>query len=207
MPRLLRDSVKFVLAAVLVYILAASAGSLLPNLQAQPVLTLSPGSARVGSDVSVSGTGFLPTDTTCTISSSSAVIASSACVTQGGTLSGSFTVGNVASGDYVIEATGDQGDSAQTVLDVSGGAEIHLSPTTGAPGTDIVVQGSGFLPADTSCSISSPSSPNPILSSACIVQGTVVTGSFMIGNVPAGDYVIQITSNQGDSAQALVEVG
>ena len=183
-----------------------------PNIQAQPVVALSTGTARVGLDISIRGTGFLPTDTSCEFSSpsSTAVVTSSACVTQGGSLWGSFIVGNVVSGAYVIQASGNQGDSAQVILYVSGGAQVELSPAAGAPGVDVSIQGSGFLPTDTTCTISSPSSPNPILpgSGACVIQGgsTIAVGSFMIGNVLPGAYVVQVTGSQGDSAQALLEV-
>ncbi len=120
-------------------------------------------------------------------------------------------MGDVQSGDYLIQATGNFGDFAQTILDISGGAQVQLSLVSGAPGVDVSVQGSGFLPTDTTCNISSPSSPNPILpgTEACVIQGgsTVAIGSFTIGNVPPGDYVIQITGNQGDSAQTVLDVG
>lgn len=214
MKEIPRPFLKLALASLLLFALVISAGSLLlPTIRAQPMLALSTGTARVGSEVSVRGTGFLPTDTSCAFSSpsSAALVTGSACVTRGGSLVGGFTVGNVMPGDYVVQATGNQGDFAQAVLDVSGGAQIQLSPANGAPGIDVSFEGMGFLPTDNTCTIYSPSTPNPILpgSAACVIQsGTgIVTGSFTIGNVLPGDYVVQVTGNQGDSAQALVEVG
>jgi hypothetical protein len=209
-----RVSSKLILALLLVLALPLSASlRAVPKVQAEPVIALSPGTARVGLDISISGTGFLPTDTSCTFSSPSSggLVTSSACVSQGGSLSGSFTVGNVPPGDYVVQASGNVGDSAQALLEISGGAQLALSPAASQPGADVTVQGSGFLPTDTTCTISSPSSPNPILpgSGACVIQsgtGTAI-GSFIVGNVPPGAYVIQLTGNQGDSAQALLEVG
>ena len=185
----------------------------MPSIQAQPVLALSPGSARAGFDISVRGSGFLPTDTGCVFSSpsSSAVVIASACVTRGGTLSGGFIVGNVGPGDYVVQASGNMGDSAQALLDVSGGAQLQLSPASGAPGLDVSILGSGFLPTDNTCTISSPSSPNPVLpgSAACVIRsGTgIAMGGFIIGNVLPGDYVVQVTGSQGDSVQAVLDVG
>jgi hypothetical protein len=212
LPKVVRVTVRFLLVSILLCaLIVSSAGLLLPDGHAQPVLMLSSGSAQVGLEISVSGTGFLPTDTACTFSSPSSgvLVSSSACVAQGGLLSGSFIVGNVPIGAYVVQASGNMGDSAQTILDVSGGAQLQLNPTTGGPGVDVVVQGSGFLPTDTTCSISSPSTPNPILpgSGACVIQNGRAIGSFLIGNVPMGEYVIRLTGNQGDSAQALVDVG
>jgi len=202
------------LASLVLCILVISTGSLLlTDVHAQPMLSLSAETARVGSDISITGTGFLPTDTSCVFSSpsSASLVISSACVTQSGSLSGSFIVGNVMPGNYLVQASGNMGDSAQSLLEVSGGAQIQLTPAGGGPGVDVLVQGLGFLPTDTTCSISSPSAPNPILpgSGACVIVTGHATaiGSFMIGNVLAGEYVIRVTGNQGDSAQALLEVG
>jgi hypothetical protein len=73
---------------------------------------------------------------------------------------------------------------------------------------EVSFTGAGFLPTDTTCYVSSPSSDGVIVSSACVVQvGTGKPyGGFTIGNVLPGDYVIQVTGNYGDFAQALVQV-
>ena len=185
---------------------------LLGNIEASPVIGLSSGTASVGSVISINGSGFLPTDTACSFSSpsSAALVTSAACVTQGGSISGGFTVGNVPPGAYVIQVSGNDGDFAQEILQVSGGAQIGLSPGTGAAGVDIAISGSGFLPTDTTCSISSPSSASLILAGtvACVIQVGSGTphGSFIIGNVLPGQYVVQINGNRGDSAQAILSV-
>jgi len=194
------------------------------NVTVGAKITLSPGTARPGQSVIVNGTGFLPTDSSCTILSpgSSAVLTgSAACAIQLGTgvTQGSFIVGNVQPGQYVIQVQGDQSDFAQAVLNVTGGPSITLTPTAGTIGTTISIHGTGFLTTDQSCSISSTSTPNPILagSSACaITVGTgIVTGSFIIGDVPAGEYVIEVTAcsgnngcapSAGDFAQAVLTV-
>jgi len=130
-----------------------------------------------------------------------------ACVVRGGLLMGGFTVGNVLPGAYVIQATGNLGDFAQAILQVDGGAQIGLSQTN-PMGRQISVQGMAFLPTDTTCTISSPSYPNPILpgSAACIIQGGIAYASFTVGNVPPGAYVIQLTGNQGDFSQTMIAV-
>jgi hypothetical protein len=129
-------------------------------------------------------------------------------VTSGGSLSGGFTVGNVMPGAYVIQASGNQGDFAQAIIRVEGGAEIGLSPATGPPGLDVSVQGAGFLPTDTTCNLSSPNSSGIILhgTAACVIQNGIANGGFLIGNVLPGEYVIQLTGNQGDSAQTIIAV-
>ena len=194
-------------------ILLVSVGALLlRNVESQPVISLSAGTTSVGGRISVGGNGFLPTDTACTFSSpsSAGLVTSMACVTQGGSVAGGFIVGNVMPGAYVIQASGNQGDFAQALLQVSGGAQLGLSPGTGAPGVDVSIMGTGFLPTDTTCTISSPSNPNLILTgtSACALQAGSGTphGSFIIGNVLPGQYVVQVNGNQGDYAQAILAV-
>jgi len=85
-----------------------------------------------------------------------------------------------------------------------------ISSPASYPGGRVSVQGSGFLPTDTTCTLSSPSSPNLILTgtSACVIQmGTgIAFGGFIIGNVLPGYYVVQLTGNQGDFAQAIIGV-
>jgi hypothetical protein len=187
-------------------------------------ITLSPGTASPGTHVDVNGTGFLPTDTSCTILSpgSSAVISTSAgCATQLGTgvTEGSFIVGNVVPGQYVIQVSGNQGDSAQAVLNVTSGPVLTVTPVSGSIGSTISIHGTGFLTTDQSCSISSISTPNPILvgSAGCAITvgSGVVSGSFIIGAVSPGEYVIEVTGcsgnsgcapSAGDFAQAVVSV-
>jgi hypothetical protein len=89
-------------------------------------------------------------------------------------------------------------------------AFVESAPTISlsGSGSSISFAGSGFLPTDTTCSVSSPSSNGVILSSACVVQaGTgMPNGGFMVGNVLPGEYVIQVTGNYGDFAQAILQV-
>jgi len=188
------------------------------TVEAAPVISFSQGTSWIGLSISFTGAGFLPTDTTCLLSSpsSSSVILSSACVIQSGTgrPNGGFTVGNVLPGQYVIQVTGNQGDFAQAVLVVNGGfisSQLGMSYATAWPGARVSVHATGLLPTDTTCQLSSPSSPSVILpgTAACVIQsGTgVAYGGFIIGNVLPGQYVIQVTGNQGDFAQTILAVG
>ena len=127
-------------------------------------------------------------------------------------MNGSFLVGNALPGQYVIQVTGNQGDFAQAVLTVVNGPRLYLNPGSGRQGDDILVNGTMFLPTDSSCTLISGStnSFNPILpdsGAVAIAVGTgLVNGSFIIGPVPPGQYVIQVTCNEGDSAQAVLRV-
>jgi len=175
-------------------------------------ITLSPATVKdIGDTVIVNGTGFLPTDTACVVSSpgSDAVEGGTvACSIRAGTgkISGSFLVGNVLPGEYLIQVTGNQGDFAQAVLTVPFGPAITLSPGTGMIGTTVYVNGTSFLTTDQSCSISSISTPNPILlgSAACAVTvgKGAPAGSFVIGPVSPGEYVIEVTACTGNNGCA-----
>lgn len=207
---------RVIVTLLFVTLLLVSAGNAAFTIvKSTPVISLTPASGRIGSRISVTGGGFLPTDTTCYFSSpsSGSVIISAACVIGNGTglLTGGFIVGYVTpSVQYVIQATGNQGDFAQVLLTVDGGPQIGLSPATGPSGAQVSVRGAGFLPTDNTCTVSSPSSPSVILTgtAACSIQagsGLPIAG-FTIGNALPGQYVIQVTGNQGDYAQAIVSV-
>ncbi len=78
---------------------------------------------------------------------------------------------------------------------------------SGPIGTHVAVEGSHFLPSDTSCTIAMVSG-GTIIGAACSTFTAAngfknVTGSFTIGNVLPGQYVIQVTGNQGDFAQSF----
>jgi len=87
---------------------------------------------------------------------------------------------------------------------------VQSEPVISLSGSDhrISFTGAGFLPIDTTCAVSSPSSDMVVLSSACVVQaGTGAPyGGFILGNVLPGSYVIQVTGDQGDFAQAVLSV-
>ena len=192
-------------------LIISAANTTLILVHSEPVISLS-GS---GHNISFTGAGFLPTDTTCNVSSpsSNGVILSSACAVQAGTGTpyGGFTIGNVLAGEYVIQVTGNYGDSAQAIVQVNGGAPQNGHVAGYQAGSRVSIQATGLLPTDTTCRLSSPSSPNVILpgTAACAIQaGTgVAYGGFIVGNVPPGDYVIQVTGNQGDFAQTVIAVG
>src|SRR5208282_1112661 len=191
-----------------------------------PTLLLLPPKGPTGTHVQINGTGFLPTDTTCTISApnSGGIIVNAACTIvppspPGGKptnkTTGSFYVGNVPIGQYVIQVTGNGGDFAQAIFNVTRGAVINLIPTKGPTGTHVSFEGTFFLSYDTQCYVSSPSGGSIIQGAGCSVftvsSGpltgfTNVTGSFIVGNVQVGQYVIQVSGNQGDFAQAIFNV-
>src|SRR5208283_5354338 len=89
-----------------------------------------------------------------------------------GKVNASFTINNVSPGQYVIMVTAyPGGDSAQALLNVVSGPAIRLYPTTGQPGAHVVVNGTGFLPTDTTCALGAPGS-NAVLpgTQACVIH-------------------------------------
>jgi hypothetical protein len=95
-------------------------------------------------------------------------------------------------------------------IDVEAAPQMGLSPASGPAGRSVSISGAGFLPIDNTCTISGPSS-NVILpgTAACVIQvgSGIPYGGFTIGNVLPGQYVIQVTGNEGDFAQAILNVG
>ena len=87
---------------------------------------------------------------------------------------------------------------------------VHSDPViwVTASARNVSFTGTGFLPTDTTCYVSSPSSNDLVFISACVIQAGSGTpyGGFTIGNVLPGDYVIQVTGNYGDFAQAVLRV-
>ena len=191
---------------------------------AQGTLTFNPSSASGGIQVSFSG-GFPENtgpDTSCSVSTpTEGLLLNPACVTTNGgaNFTGSFTVGSVAAGEYLIEVTGcvgntgcapSAGDFVQGIFTVSGGVQgtLTLSPPSAATGTNVRFYG-GFpvnSGPDTSCSISSPTGAVVSLP-ACVTTngGANFTGSFTVGAVPLGEYVIEITGCAGNTGCAPSE--
>ena len=73
-----------------------------------PSMTIDSNSGIVGANVTVSGSGFAPGDTTCTITGSGSSISSPSCSISAGAVTGSFVVANVAAAVYTITVTGNQ---------------------------------------------------------------------------------------------------
>jgi len=94
----------------------------------------------------------------------------------GGGGNGSHTDGNGYQGHYYIT------DPMMGPV----GATIHISSMLGR--------------SDTSCSLASPTS-GLVTASSCSMVGGNVKADFVVGNVPAGTYLIQISGNHyGDYA-------
>jgi len=169
---------------------------------AAPSITLSPSTARAGATVQVSGVGFSPSDSACTLSGGT-VVASQTCSITNGAVTASFVVANVATGPYTITVTGSPtSDSASTVFNVGTPVSITLTPGSGPPGFTVQVTGSGFSTNDASCTIASPA----VISASCSISAGALTGSFVVANVGVGYYTVTATGSTGDFASATFAV-
>jgi len=160
-------------------------------------VTPSPGSASVGSTVSVAGSGFSASDTSCSLSGGA--VGTSTCSVSGGVLEASFVVANVEAGSYTIIVTGSpEGDLATFNFQVlTSGPSITLTPASAPVGSTVTVSGSGFSTSDTACSLFG----GPTGTVSCSISGGALTGSFVVADVRAGSYTITATgSPAGDSA-------
>ena len=113
-----------------------------------PSITLNPSSAQGGATVQVSGSAFLASDTACSLSGSP--VTENTCSISSGTLTATFIVASIASGEYAITASGSPGgDSASASFtvndaDPSTGYSISFSPAYW-PCTDVSVTFTGPL--------------------------------------------------------------
>lgn len=141
------------------------------------------------------------------------------------TFNGTFTVGIDIPGDYLIVVSGlasvggstVSGAVAQQVLVVDTGPVLQLMPSKGSVGTSVQFNATWLQPSDTSCTVSSPSGGAILTGAACStfpVQNITIggafggahsgfftqnaTGSFIVGNVASGQYVIQVRGSSGD---------
>jgi hypothetical protein len=74
-----------------------------------------------------------------------------------------------------------------------GGPSNSTDPITGPVGTTVRIS-TMLSPTDTSCTVTS-STPALVTASSCSVSGGNVKAGFVVGNVPAGTYLIQISGN------------
>jgi hypothetical protein len=169
-----------------------------------PTIKLNPSSTSAGTTVTVSGSGFSPSDTSCTLSGSS--VASYACAISGGILAGSFVASTATGGTYMVTAEGSPaGDSTTATFQLSTTTPtITLNPPSGQAGITVSVSGSGFAPTDSTCTIEGSGS---ISSSFCSISSGTVTSSFVVASARPATYAIKVTGMQsGDSASAAFTV-
>ena len=228
------------LAACLVIVplssLAASAPQATPPNEGSLDLYASTG--PIGATVLITGfvtEGITNLDTSCSISSPTdpSIVMASACVVNGysstsGNFTGSFTVGNVSPGEYVIEVTAcpgnngcwpSRGDFVQAIFLVAApGVNTCCAPTIEIPdmdfppgsGQNVQVFGSGFSLSDGSCTFVVGGLSIPAGGDSCIIQGGHLTGVIFAAGLPAlppGYYMLEaIGAPTGDTASTNIGI-
>ncbi|HYW00297.1 MAG TPA: hypothetical protein VE862_02445 [Candidatus Acidoferrum sp.] len=90
-----------------------------------------------------------------------------------------------------------------------GPGTVTLNPSSGSAGTKVSLTGS-LLPGDTGCTITSPSMGFVLGYRCTVLPGGLVNGSFTVGTVMPGQYLILVSGTpgnpNGDYAQALFAV-
>jgi hypothetical protein len=185
-------------------------------------IVVSPPDGPSGTVVTVSGTGFSTSDTTCQLTSQGTgadplLITKQSCSISGGKLTGKFTVGSGAAvGLRAVNATGNTGDTDGVNFRVDAPPVLFFYKppdtthiTSGYPGDSIsvnVTTGTQFSSGDTSCTISS--NPTGLFkSSICVIHLGKLTGTyFLVSGTANGAYAVTVKGNLGDSAAAVFTV-
>jgi hypothetical protein len=170
---------------------------------AGPSIKLTPSSGAVGTTVSVTGSGFFLTDSSCSISGTGVSAQACSVNLSSGAPSGSFLVGNVVAGSYTITLSANGGDFAQAVFvvtSVTAGLTLYPSgPVT--PGTTVTFTATGLLTPDTGCSLQATPSTIILSSPTCRISSAgVATGSFVVSYLATADrnpWTIQVVGSPG----------
>jgi hypothetical protein len=187
------------------------------NVTTGPVITLSPKKGIPGTFVTVTGSGFVGSDTSCTISGTP--VTSSACTMTPGTGAigagqASFVVLTEPPGLYLITVVGTAGgvsDTATAVFNVTRPffPTLAITPPDGPRGTIVKLTGTGFLASASSCQLTSTGAfgdPFLITSPSCSISSGTLTAQFTVGTSakPVGPAwihsAVNVTADTGDTA-------
>jgi hypothetical protein len=183
----------------------------------QSIFTLTPASGKRLDTGTISGTGFKTSavNATCTqqIKATSYTFdwtdGSHCEISSSGVLTGVYKVATNATGGLrtisINNATLVQQGSYSVIFAVT--ATVTLTPSSGVAGANILVSGSNFDAADTTCTLSS--SPSGLLTSAaCAISGGgIVSGSFIVASGANDSYTVTVTGTTGDTGVATFTAG
>ena len=185
----------------------------------QSTFTLTPASGKRLDTGTISGTGFKTsaknTTTGCPAQIATTLLTfdwsdGSHCeISSSGVLTGVYKINANALGGLrtvsINNATLVQQGSVSVSFAVT--ATVTVTPSSGVAGANILVSGSNFAAADTTCTLSS--SPSGLLTSAaCAISGAgVVSGSFVVASGASGSYIVTVTGTTGDTGVANFTVG
>jgi hypothetical protein len=186
-------------------------GDVIPaNFNVSPVIKLEPtsgylgGAIHVGDSLWVSGIGFEANEASIKVTFDGNLAASNIIADAKGSWSDKLDVPPCTSGEHIIDATGEitkASDIVDAIVIIS--PKIELSPSSGAIGTDVTVQGTGF------------SANQPVIISydgAKVATGIATdskgyfTASFEIPKSKAGDHAVTVTDAKASVFSASLSV-
>jgi uncharacterized protein YjbI with pentapeptide repeats len=171
-----------------------------------PAITLSPSSGPVGTSVTVTGSGYPDVADFAAVTFGSVAVVSldpagtSSCpVSNAGAISCTFVVPNGATGPATVTVGDFQVASASATFAVTVPG-IVLSPSTGSPGSQTTVAGSGFAGSDTSATITFGGSN---LNTGCSVSGGAFSCLITVpASFGAGSDTVTATGDSGNPADS-----
>jgi hypothetical protein len=186
----------------------------------QSTFTLTPATGKRGDAGTISGTGYLKS----AVNASCWQLITTTSTTFDETVTGShceISSSGVLTGVYKVAATALGGLRTVTISDGNGTyvqqwsisvpfevtATVTVTPSSGVAGANILVSGSNFDTADTTCTLSS--SPSGLLTSAaCAISSSgTVSGSFIVSSGASGSYTVTVTGTTGDTGVANFTAG
>jgi hypothetical protein len=108
-------------------------------------LTINPNSGAAGSQIAISGKGFVASSPVTLTIDGTAVSGGSAADASGNFTNNNFTLPNIAGGTHTLKAQDASGNSATASFTVS--SFMSISPTSGPSGTTVTIKGNGYLPS------------------------------------------------------------
>jgi hypothetical protein len=164
------------------------------------VLTLSSQQGTPGSSLTATGRGFQPGETVILTFNGTQVGSPTADTT--GSFTQTFTVPTLAAGQYQVQAKGQSSGNSASATFTIGGTSVTLSATSGAVGSSLTANGSGFTPGD---------SIQLVFNGALVDSGNAdingnVTFTFNIPVVAPGAYQVVMTGRAGGLASATFTV-
>lgn len=167
-----------------------------------PTIMMNPLFAPPATTVTVTGSHFSSSDTTCLLSGTP--VTASSCTISGGTLTASFVVANVPVASYVVVATGNPtGDSASIIFTVTSPSTTQATTSTS---TSTSATGSQTTQATTTVSLytinASTSSQETTLSSSTTTQTSSASTTNTSTQTGSPDFLVSASSNVIDLAQS-----
>jgi len=172
-----------------------------------PKITAAPASGAVGAQTTITGTGFAASSAI-TFYWDNVVTSGSATTNANGTFTNpTFAIPTTSRGSHTLKALDASAHSATYSLTVA--QKITITPTSGAPGTEVTVSGTGFT-ASRTATIRFNNVPvtTTIPASIPINTSGSFSGSFNVPPITAGSYSVYATDGSyGDSTNFAVVAG